>query len=212
MPGTCWLEFHCRRMSCSIVLRYSGQQKSDRLISPPLPPQTRRPTGPPRSRRPPYRPSPFPSSNSGPRVGVRPRASGGVVSTSVSGSGRGAASSTGRIISGGAGVGGWIHCGRVPPRASAVAESVARRAPSAHLRPAPPALPAGWPWQRLERAPPAWRTRMPDPASGRPAPGHEPRRRRPAFPAVPRTHVPDPPESGMPLLSRCAVGGESRAS
>ena len=111
MPGTCWFEFHCRRMSCSIVLRYSGQQKSDRLISPPLPPR------PPPDRPTPIPPTPVsaiavPSSSSGPRVGVRPRASAGAVSTSVSGSGRGAGSSTGRIISGGAGVGGWIHCGR----------------------------------------------------------------------------------------------------
>src|SRR6476619_2706355 len=101
-PATSCFDVQLRWINCSIVVRYSGQQKLPTSRYPPVPPPpVVKPNPTPRA---PVSATADPSCGSAPRVGVLEVASGGADFTGVFGAGR--VRSDGSVISGGFAAGG----------------------------------------------------------------------------------------------------------
>jgi hypothetical protein len=103
-PATCCFEFQFRWINCSIVVRYSGQQKLPTSRYPPVPPPPV--VSPKPTPRAPVSATLDPSCGSAPSLGRRPRASGGASFTR--GLGAGFALAAGIVISGALAAGGAI--------------------------------------------------------------------------------------------------------
>ena len=125
-PATSWRSFQFLRIRSIIVVRYSGQQKSptSRYDPEPAPPPLDSPKPPPRV---PVSATADPAAASVPRIGVRPRASGGACFTAGVAAARagftpglgsvisGVFAAGGRAGSGRAGAGGASACTGRPP-------------------------------------------------------------------------------------------------